>query len=103
MNINKEEIPFETVNEFYEYLQNELKLTARKAFKIIYYLQESFIWEDENGKHFGIIPDKYEQCQAKGCSLLFNTHSDGCLALRCDKCGCPYGDEMDCEDCPKRR
>jgi hypothetical protein len=98
----KEDIPFEPVNEFYEYLQNELKLSSRKAFKIIYYLQESFKWKDENGEHCGIIPDKYERCMAKGCDTLFDSDSEGCLAIRCDS-HCPYSTDLDCEDCPKRK
>jgi len=92
-------VPFEPVNEFYEWLQSELKLSARKAFKIIYYLQESFIWKDEEGKHYGLIPDTYELCRAKGCGALYDIDSEGCIARRCETHVC-YED-IECEDCPK--
>jgi hypothetical protein len=96
---DKEDIPFEPVDKFYEWLQSELKLSARNAFKIIYYLQEQFEWEDENGKHHGLLPDKYERCRAKGCGALYNSHAEGCVALRCDWHIC-YKD-IECEDCRK--
>jgi len=93
----KEDIPIEPVSAFFEYLQTTLKLSPRKAFRIIYYLQELFEWEDENGKHCGIIPDKYEQCRAKGCCNIYNSNSEGCIAIRCDSHTC-YKD-IECEDC----
>lgn len=92
-------VPFEPTNKFYEYLQNELKLSAKKAFSIIYYLQESFEWEDEDGKHHGLLPDVYEKCTAKGCGSLYDSEAEGCLAMRCDSHIC-YRD-ISCDDCDK--
>ena len=93
------EVPFEPVEKFYEYLQTELKLSANKAFKVIYYLQEDFEWEDENGKHCGLIPDSYEQCRAKGCGTLYDSDSEGCIATRCGSHTC--NKNIECEDCQK--
>ena len=93
-------VPFEPTEKFFEYLQNELKLSSRKAFKIIYYLQESFEWDDEDGTHhYGLLPDRYEQCQAKVCGALYDTWSEGCIAMRCESHMC-YKD-IECEDCRK--
>lgn len=93
-------VPFEPVENFYEYLQTELKLSANKAFKVIYYLQEHFEWEDESGKHYGIIPDTYEKCRARGCDTLYDSNYDGCSALRCDEHACSNGD---CDSCRKTK
>ena len=91
-------VPFEPTGKFYEYLQNELKLSPKKAFKVIYYLQEHFEWDDESGEHhYGLLPDKYEQCQAKGCGALYNTEAEGCIAMRCDSHTCCK--DIECEDC----
>jgi len=67
----------EWIEEFYEFLQGEIpeaihlrrgykpKLSQKKAFSIIYYLQE----------HFPIIPDHIEQCS--NCGSLFDDWSEG--------------------------
>jgi hypothetical protein len=67
----------EWIEEFYNFLQGELpeqlsfkrghqpKMTAKKAFAIIYYLQE----------HFPLLPDHIEMCS--NCNSLFDTHSEG--------------------------
>ena len=67
----------EWVDEFYRFLQGECpegitvgiqrqpKLTQKKAFTIIWYLQE----------HLRILPDNIERCD--NCGELFDTHSDG--------------------------
>lgn len=65
------------VEEFYLFLQGELpdsislgsrckpKLTAKKAFAIIWYLQE----------HFPILPDTIEVCW--NCGALFDSNNEG--------------------------
>jgi len=67
----------EWVEEFYEFLQDETpekihfprghkpQLSQKKAFAIIYYLQE----------HFSILPDHIEQCD--NCGSLFDDWSEG--------------------------
>lgn len=92
-------VPFEPTEKFYQWLQDELKLSAKKAFKIIYYLQEDFKWEDEDGHHEGILPDVYEKCRAKGCGTLYDSDSEGCIARRCDWHMC--NKDTVCEDCRK--
>jgi len=69
------EITEEQIVDFFEFLQGNLpdgmimanrpKLPQRKAFKVIWYLQE----------HLSILPDKYEQC--KHCGYLFNSNATG--------------------------
>lgn len=68
---------FEWINEFYEFLQGEIpesihfrrghkpKLSPKKAYAVIYYLQE----------HFPLLPDNIEICSNCGC--LFDTESEG--------------------------
>jgi len=81
-----EEITLEQVEEFYRFLQGKLpaemimacrpKLSERKAFKIIWYLQE----------HLRIIPDKFERCS---CGVLFDMGREGHLKqgkMYCDRC-----------------
>jgi hypothetical protein len=100
MGSNRIEVPFEPTEEFYKFLQDEIKLSAKKAFHIIYYLQERFEWDDEDGTHhYGLLPDKYERCHAQGCNSLYNTESEGCQAMRCDSHTC-YED-IECDDCQK--
>ena len=65
------------IDEFYQFLQgkvpdemqcgkgNQPKLSPKKAFTIIWYLQE----------HLRILPDHIEQCDV--CKELFNTWSEG--------------------------
>ena len=55
----------EWMQEFYEFLQKPFKLSPKKAFSIIYYLQETF----------PVFPDHIEQCWS--CGSLFDTHSEG--------------------------
>lgn len=87
-------ISLEQVKEFYEYLKGESvpdgftlstagkpKLSAKKAYQIIYILQEGM----------RIIPDTYEQCW--NCKELFDTNESGlCWESKgrhyCD--GCEY-------------
>ena len=84
---NGKEITLERVVEFYEFLQGKLpdgmgmpakpKLTQRKAFKIIWYLQE----------HANLIPDNFERCCRCGdiydINLEGNYKGDQCY---CDSC-----------------
>jgi len=67
----------EWVDEFYEFLQGNIpegiylarhskpKLTQKKAFAIIWYLQE----------HFCILPDNIERCDY--CGGLYDSNSEG--------------------------
>ena len=56
---------FELVQKFYEYLTDELKFTKKKAFSIIYYLQE----------HLPVFPDNIEKCT--NCGRLYDTWKEG--------------------------
>lgn len=65
------------IEEFYDFLQGECpddmrlprgyqpKLTPKKAFTIIWYLQE----------HFPILPSRIEKCWK--CDLLYDSYSEG--------------------------
>jgi hypothetical protein len=67
----------EWLQEFYEFLQGNVpnslhlkkghipKMSPKKAFKVIYYLQE----------HFPVFPDHIEKCWS--CGRLFDTYSEG--------------------------
>jgi hypothetical protein len=67
----------EWINEFYEFLKGDIpegikigkhsnpKITPKKAFTIIWYLQE----------HLRILPDHIEKCSC--CNDLYDTHSEG--------------------------
>lgn len=63
-NDNKEFSDIEWVREFY-YDLKEKKLSKKKAFSIIYYLQE----------HFPLLPDHIEQCST--CGELYDSYSQG--------------------------
>jgi len=69
---------FPKVVEFYEFLQgisvperftlkHKPKLSAKKAFTIIYTLQE----------HLHILPDCFEKCE--GCDMLFDSEREGLM------------------------
>ena len=76
-NKKKEVDDIEWIEEFYEFLQGKVpesirfrrghkpQLSQKKAFAIIYYLQE----------HFPIFPDHIEQCDI--CGSLFDDYSEG--------------------------
>lgn len=49
----------------YYFLMDDLKLSNKKAFQIIYYLQE----------HFPVIPDHIEQCSV--CGEVYDSYSQG--------------------------
>lgn len=99
-NNNREDTDLEWINEFYRFLQGEtpegmslgygskLKLTKRKAFAIIWYLQE----------HFCLLPDHIEQCS--DCGELYDSHSSGYHSEKrakfyCEGCIPPFIDEED--------
>lgn len=76
MSKKTEEITLEKVDEFYQFLQgksvpdgftlqSKIKMTPKKAFTIIYILQE----------FMGAFPDTYEQCQ--GCLYLYDSDNEG--------------------------
>lgn len=76
-NDNRDIEDIEWVREFYLFLQGELpdsirlsnrhkpKLSAKKAFAVIWYLQE----------HFSILPDSIEVCW--NCGYLFDSDAEG--------------------------
>lgn len=76
-NDNRSDSDIEWIEEFYKFLQgecpkkitlrphNQPKLTQKKAFAIIWYLQE----------HFSILPDTIKRCDT--CGELYNTDSEG--------------------------
>lgn len=76
-NSNRDWSDLEWIDEFYEFLQGEVpdeitlsshnkpKLTQKKAFAIIWYLQE----------HFPLLPDQIEMCG--NCGNLFDSDSGG--------------------------
>lgn len=76
-NDKRADTDLEWVNEFYEFLQGNVpekitlarghkpKLSKKKAFAIIWYLQE----------HFSILPDQIEQCDV--CGDLYDSWSSG--------------------------
>lgn len=91
-------VPFEPTEKFYEFLKTEIKLSSKRAFEVIYYLQEHFEWDGEDGTHHdGILPDTYEQCQK--CKDLFDSTSDGCFAMLCEHCYTALCPDVGCEDC----
>ena len=71
----REKISLEDVEKLYKYLQGEVpknltikcpvKLSSRKAFQVIYYLQEIML----------ILPDCYERCIT--CGDLFDSDNEG--------------------------
>lgn len=62
----KDRDDYEVMQEFYEFLQDKpFNLTAKKAFMIIYYLQEDL----------PIFPNHIEKCWR--CGRLFDTWSEG--------------------------
>lgn len=89
----------ELVTEFYEFLQGKLpdgmevgyggkiKLSPRKAFNIIWYLQE----------HLTLIPSQIDQCDI--CKDLFDPHSSGHYSEKQGKNYCGACDNLhDFED-----
>ncbi len=79
------EITLEQVDEFYRFLQGELpkeiemktrpKLSERKAFHVIWYLQE----------HLRIFPDKFERCCR--CGVLYDIREQGFIERDRPYCG----------------
>ena len=70
----------ERVEKFYDYLREDLKLSPKKAFHVIYYLQE----------HLPVFPDQIEQCSV--CKSLYDSYSQGHHSEVNDKFYC-YGCE----------
>lgn len=70
----------EWVKMFYRFLQQEMFLSNKKAFRIIYYLQE----------HLPVFPDHIEQCSS--CDDLYDSESQGRHSDLTGKFYC-------CEDC----
>lgn len=76
-NDNKDWEELQWIQEFYEFLQGRLpeslsfprghspKLSKKKAYAIIYYLQE----------HMPLIPDQYEQCSI--CGDIYDSSTEG--------------------------
>jgi hypothetical protein len=96
-----DEDEMERLEMFYQYLQGNVpdevgckspKLTSKKAYEIIWFLQEI--------SHF--IPDKYERCDT--CGDLFNAEAEGnhCEKYYKTHCGsCAYTNckFYNCEEC----
>ena len=59
------EIKTKDVQKLLDFLVKEKKLSNKKAWDVIYYLQETMY----------IIPDKFEQCN--GCGNIFNRDEEG--------------------------
>ena len=76
-NEHRTDTDLEWIEEFYEFLQGEIpenisllrgyrpKMTAKKAFTIIWYLQE----------HLSILPDTIEKCDV--CNGLYDSGEEG--------------------------
>lgn len=76
-NDNSDKTDLEWIDEFYEFLQGELpsgmtlsrghkpKMSDKKAFRIIWYLQE----------HLPVFPDNIERCSS--CGFLYDCDSEG--------------------------
>jgi len=91
-------VPFEPTEKFFKFLKNKIKLNNKKAFKVIYYLQEYFKWDDENGTNYGLLPDTFEQCQK--CKDIYDSSFDGCEAMLCEDCYIKMcSDNIECEEC----
>ena len=81
-------ITIDQVNEFYQYLQGEIpegfvgvkspKLSPRRAFNVIYVLQE----------HLHLLPDHYELCCQ--CHQLYDSWREGRIIRGRFYCGCCY-------------
>lgn len=74
----------EWVDKFYAHLTNDLKLNRKKAFQVIYYLQE----------HLPVFPDQIEQCS--NCGALYDSYCSGHYSELTGKFYCsescePYG------------
>jgi uncharacterized paraquat-inducible protein A len=97
-NENREWSDIEWVNEFYQFLQGNCpdrikmkhppKLSAKKAFQLIWYLQEQF----------PLIPDQIEQCSF--CDELFDSDAEGYYHEKtskhyCDSCDTSLDDGHD--------
>jgi hypothetical protein len=82
------EVTLEQVEELYEFLMGnppkevfltrltQPKLTARKAFSVILFLQE----------RLHLLPDKFEQCPR--CLNLFNADCEGHMGTKTDRLYC---------------
>lgn len=55
----------EWLDQFYEFLQQDIKMNKKKAFSIIYFLQE----------HLPVFPDHIEQCYT--CGRLYDSYKEG--------------------------
>lgn len=74
------------IEKLYDYLQGEgqemvsshhkIKLTSKKAFSIIYFLQE----------HLPLLPDHFERCNDCGC--IYDSWSEGNYSEGTGKCQC---------------
>lgn len=64
-NDNKELSDVEWISLFNDFLMGDLKLSCRKAFRIIYFLQE----------HLPVFPDHIEKCDT--CGSIYDSWSQG--------------------------
>lgn len=102
-NDKKELTDLEWIEEFYEFMQGEvpegitlgkgskINISKKKAFTIIWYLQE----------HMPVLPDRIDQCDK--CGDLYDSYSSGYYSEKQGKHFCSYCDtyhnqETDYED-----
>lgn len=72
----------EWTDRFYQYLQDDIKLSKKKAFSVIYYLQE----------HLSVFPDDIEQCSV--CGNLYDTYRSGYHSVTNEKFYCSGCDHL---------
>jgi hypothetical protein len=121
----QENIDFEQVEEFYEFLQGnreETDYTVPAIFRegLSWTGKGKITWRPEDIPHLSkeqafaviyylqealfVLPDTYEKCRE--CGDLYDDGCGGCIAGYCDGCGCQVEDydnlEDGCEDCPLR-
>lgn len=70
----------EWTDKLYQFLTNEVKLSNKKAFSVVFFLQE----------HVPLLPDHIEKCDV--CGTLFDTYASGHHSDLTDKFYC-------CESC----
>jgi len=74
---NNEDIDLEMIDRFFYFLTKNKKLSSKKAFDIIYYLQEQL----------EILPDRFEKCTS--CKEMYDSHQQGSthrLRQYCSSC-----------------
>jgi hypothetical protein len=73
----------EKVQKLYNFLINDINLSTKKTFDIIYYLQETM----------HIIPSKFEMCNE--CNCIYNVEYGGYFSEKTGKHYCSWCDTGD--------